>query len=414
MNQIDIKKALSGNMRQYGMMLALFVVVILFQILTNGVLLGPQNISNIFQQNSYIMILACGMMLCILMGGNIDLSVGSVAGLIGAISAVLMLKMGWNVLPAVLISLALGIVIGAWHGFWIAYVGVPAFIATLAGLLIFRGVTMGILQGVSLAPLPPNFRFMAAGFMADIRVIEFIERFIRGNSEFTAGPNTPGIGGMTIFALVAAVVACVVIVLSLVVSRRKRQRYGFEVTHIGLFIAQIVVISTIIIFLASRLAQWRGLPMSLLIVIALVLIYSFITMQTVFGRHIYAFGGNKVAARLSGINTKRVLFLVYTNMGLLAALAGIIFAGRLNSATPKAGDGFELDAIAACFIGGASTTGGVGTIVGAIIGGLLMGVLNNGMAIMGIPIDWQQSIKGLVLLIAVAFDVLSKKTSRTT
>jgi len=387
-----LKKTLSGNLRQYGMMLALFVVVVLFQVLTNGILLRPQNISNIFQQNSYIMILACGMMLCILTGGNIDLSVGSVAGLIGAVSAVLMLRTGWNVGPAIAVSLVLGIVIGAWHGFWIAYVGVPAFIATLAGLLIFRGITMGILQGVSLAPLPGGYTFMAAGFM----------------------PDTKGPGDLLMFAMIAAIVACVIIVMGLAISRRKRQRYGFEVPHIAFFIVQLAVICTVILFIVSRLSQWRGLPMSLLIVVALVLIYSFITTQTVFGRHIYAFGGNKVAARLSGINTKRVLFIVYTNMGLLAALAGIIFAGRLNSATPKGGDGFELDAIAACFIGGASTSGGVGTIVGAIIGGLLMGVLNNGMAIMGIPIDWQQSIKGLVLLIAVAFDVLSKQTSRTT
>jgi putative multiple sugar transport system permease protein len=388
-----IEKTLGGNLRQYGMMLALFVVVVLFQILTNGILLRPQNISNIFQQNSYIMILACGMMLCILTGGNIDLSVGSVAGLVGAISAVLMLRMDWNVGPAIAVSLLVGIIIGAWHGFWIAYVGVPAFIATLAGLLIFRGITMGILQGVSLAPLPGGFTFYAAGFMPDTRGL---------------------FGNFMTFALIVAVVACVIIVLGMTLSRRRRQRYGFEVPHIALFIGQLVVICAIILFLVSRLAQWRGLPMSLLVVVALVIIYSFLTTQTVFGRHIYAFGGNKVAARLSGINTKRVLFLVYTNMGLLAALAGIIFAGRLNSATPKAGDGFELDAIAACFIGGASTTGGVGTIVGAIIGGLLMGVLNNGMAIMGIPIDWQQSIKGLVLLFAVAFDVISNKTSRTT
>ena len=390
MNQIQ--KNLGGNIRQYGMILTLFVVVMLFQILTNGILLMPQNISNIFQQNSYIMILACGMMLCILTGGNVDLSVGSVAGLIGAIAAVLMLRLGWGVLPAVGVSLIVGIAIGAWHGFWIAYVGVPAFIATLAGLLIFRGITMGILQGVSLAPLPSGFTFMAAGFM----------------------PDTRGPGNLMTFAMIAALITCVIIVLGLTVSRRKRQSYGFEVPHVAVFITQLVVICAVILFLVSRLAQWRGLPMSLLIVVTLVIIYSFITTQTVFGRHIYAFGGNKVAARLSGINTKQVLFFVYTNMGLLAALAGIIFAGRLNSATPKAGDGFELDAIAACFIGGASTSGGVGTIVGAIIGGLLMGVLNNGMAIMGIPIDWQQSIKGLVLLLAVAFDVLSKKTSRTT
>jgi putative multiple sugar transport system permease protein len=387
-----IQKTLSGNMRQYGMVLALFVVIVLFQVLTDGILLMPRNISNIIQQNSYILILACGMMLCILTGGNIDLSVGSVAGLVGAVTAVLIVRMGWGTWPAILLGLLLGLAIGCWHGFWIAYVGVPAFIATLAGLLIFRGLTLAMLQGVSIAPMPDSYTFMAAGFVSDTR----------------------GAGGLMMLAIAAAVVVCAILVAWQIYFRKKRRRYGFEVPHTGLFAAQLAVVCAVILFFAYRLAQHRGLPMSLVVVAILVLIYSFITIKTVFGRRIYAFGGNKVAARLSGINTKRVLFLVYANMGLLSALAGIIFTGRLNSATPKTGDGFELDAIAACFIGGASTTGGIGTIVGAIIGGLLMGVLNNGMAIMGVSIDWQQAIKGIVLLIAVAFDVLSKKSSRTT
>ena len=388
---LDINKILGGKMRQYGMVIALFVVVIFFQVMTDGILLMPLNISNIIQQNSYIMILACGMMLCILTGGNVDLSVGSVVGFVGAVSAVFILRMGMPVPLAILLSLLIGTAIGAWQGFWIAYMGVPAFIATLAGLLVFRGLTMVILQGTSLAPMPLNYTFVAAGFMPDFR----------------------SSGGLMVVSLAAAVMVSIVLVLWQYMARKKRISYGFDVTPIGLFIVQLFIVCSVIIFLAYKLAQHRGLPMSLLLVATLVIIYSFITMRTTFGRHIYAFGGNATAARLSGVNTKRIMFLVYTNMGFLAAVAGIVFTGRLNSATPKSGNGFELDAIAACFIGGASTAGGIGTIVGAIIGGLLMGVLNNGMAIMGISIDWQQAIKGMVLLLAVAFDVFSKRKRAT-
>jgi len=395
LNMEKIQKALSGNMRQYGMVLALFIVVMFFQIRTNGILLMPLNVSNIIQQNAYVMILACGMMLCILTGGNIDLSVGSVAGFVGAVSAVFVLRMGMPTPLAIAISLLIGLAIGCWHGFWIAYVGVPAFIATLAGLLIFRGLTMTILQGVSLAPMPVNYNFMAAGFVTDTRAA------------------TGFMAGLMPLTMIAAIVVSILLIFSQIVARRKRQSFGFDVSHIALFAVQLAIVCGVIIFFAHRLAQHRGMPMVLVIVSALVIVYSFVTKRTVFGRRVYAFGGNKMAARLSGINTKQILFFVYANMGLLAALAGIIFTGRLNSATPKAGDGFELDAIAACFIGGASTTGGVGTIVGAIIGGLLMGVLNNGMAIMGVSIDWQQAIKGMVLLVAVAFDVLSKRNKTT-
>ena len=382
-----IKNALRGNMRQYGMVLALFVVIGLFQILTNGTLLMPLNISNIIQQNSYVMILACGMLLCILTGGNIDLSVGSIVGFVGAVSAVFILRMDMPVVPAMIISLLIGLAIGCWHGFWIAYVGVPAFITTLAGLLLFRGLTMVILRGTSLAPMPLTYTFIAAGFVPDSR----------------------GIGELMTLTIISAIGACALFVIAQVYARRKRQSNGFEVPHAGLFAFQLAVVCAMILFFAYKLAQYRGLPMALVLVVILVLIYSFITNRTVFGRRIYAFGGNAIAAKLSGINTKHLLFLVYANMGLLAALAGLVFTGRLNSATPKSGNGFELDAIAACFIGGASTTGGIGTIVGAIIGGLMMGVLNNGMAIMGVSIDWQQGIKGLVLLVAVAFDVISKR-----
>ena len=384
-----MKNALKGNMRQYAMIIALFVVVVMFQILTKGTLLMPLNISNIIQQNSYIMILACGMLLCILTGGNVDLSVGSIVGFVGAISAVLMLQMHLPTIPAILISLAIGLAIGCWNGFWIAYVGVPAFIATLAGQLLFRGFTMGILKGVSLAPLPNDYTFMATSFLPDPLATD------------TLKPMTLIIAGIAISAFI----------VSEYTARRKRQSYGFEVPSMGIFLGKILVISATVGFFAMKLAQYRGIPMALILVAALVLLYSFIAKKTVLGRHTYAIGGNMKAAKLSGVKTKRVLFFVYANMGLLAAVAGIIFTGRLNSATPKGGVGFELDAIASCFIGGASTAGGIGTIVGAIVGSLLMGVLNNGMNILGVSIDWQQAIKGAVLLVAVGFDILSKKKS---
>ena len=381
-----IRSLLRGNIRQYAMVIALIVVVVIFEFLTKGVLLKPLNISNLIQQNAYVLILAIGMLLCILTIGNIDLSVGSVVGLVGALSAIFILKMDMPIWIAIILSLMAGFVIGAWQGLWIAYIGVPAFIVTLGGQLIFRGLTMVALQGTSLAPLPDGYTFLAAGFVPDIANIE----------------------GINLLALIAGAVACILFVVNEINKRRSKRKYDFDVPSIWAFLFKLLAICGVILAFSYALALYRGIPMVLLIVVALVLIYTFVTDKTIPGRHIYAYGGNPKAARLSGIKTKRVLFWVYVNMGVLAALAGIVFTGRLNSATPKGGYGFELDAIAACFIGGASTTGGIGTVVGAIVGGLLMGVLNNGMSIMGVSIDWQQAIKGFVLLIAVGFDVISK------
>lgn len=381
---------LKGNIRQYVMVIALVIVIVLFQVTTNGVLLKPLNVSNLISQNAYILILAIGMLLCILTGGNVDLSVGSVAGFVGAISAIMMLKWNVPVLPTIIVSLLLGLLIGCWQGFWIAYVGVPAFIATLAGMLIFRGLTLVVLQGTSLAPLPAGYTFLASGFL----------------------PSLGNVSGHNLLAILLGIVASILYIIRELSSRNNKKRYGFEVSPYAVFIPQVIGIVVVINAFTYSLSSYKGIPMVLVIVIVLVLIYSFITMKTIPGRHIYAFGGNAKAAQLSGVNTKKVMFWVYANMGVMAALAGIIFTGRLNSATPKAGVNFELDAIAACFIGGASTSGGVGTIVGAMVGGLLMGVLNNGMSIMGISIDWQQTIKGFVLLSAVAFDVYSKSKSK--
>ena len=387
------QKKFKINIREYAMMFALVFVVLLFQVMTQGILLTPINITNLIQQNSYVMILACGMLLCILTGGNVDLSVGSVAGFIGAVSAVFILKMDMAILPAILISLGIGLLIGMWQGWWIAYVGVPPFIATLAGMLIFRGLTMVILKGTSLAPLPAAYNFIAAGFVAD--------------------PFSREGATLNFLAILAGILISIFIVVNEFLQRSNQKKYGFTTQPMGLVIGKLVILCAVVNFFTYKLAQRNGLPAVLVLVAILVLIYTFVTKRTTFGRHIYAFGGNAKAARLSGIKTKQVMFWVYANMGLMAALAGIVFTGRLNSATPKSGNGFEMDAIAACFIGGASTSGGVGTIIGAIVGALMMGVLNNGMAIMGVSIDWQQVIKGLVLLLAVAFDVLSNKTSRS-
>jgi len=382
--------AFRKNIRQSVMVIALALVIILFEFTTDGVLLKPLNISNLIMQNSYILILAIGMLLAILTGGNIDLSVGSVAGFIGAISAVMVVEMNVPVVIAIFASLLVGGIIGVWQGYWIAYKGVPAFIATLAGMLVFRGLTLVILQGKSIAPMPDSYTFLASGFIPDI----------------FGGKN------INILAVVLGIFASLIYVFVEYRKRENKKKYDFDVSSPMFFWLKLLGIVAVINAFTFLLALYRGIPMVLVIVVILVSVYSYFTNKTIPGRHIYAFGGNAKAAKLSGVNVKRVLFWVYVNMSVLAAFAGIIFAGRLNSATPKAGVNFELDAIAACFIGGASTTGGVGTIVGAIVGGLLMGVLNNGMSIMGVSIDWQQTIKGLVLLGAVAFDVYSKSKSK--
>lgn len=372
------------NVRQYGMLIALVLIMALFQFLTDGVLLKPQNVTNLILQNSYVIILAVGMILCIIAGGNIDLSVGSVCAFIGAVVAYLIIKMDMPLPIAILAGLALGLLIGVWQGFWIAYIRIPAFIVTLAGMLLFRGLTMVILQGQTLAPLPPGFTILSAGYF-------------------------PG-RDMTTYG-VGAVVA-VIFVANELMQYRKKKKFGIETLTIGPEILKIAVVIGVFALFTHWLAAFKGIPFVLALLAVLILAYSFFTQKTVGGRYLYAFGGNEKAAKLSGINTNRVLFLAYVNMALLAAIAGIMFTARLQAATPSAGTGFELDCIAACFIGGASAYGGIGTVTGAVIGALVMGVLNNGMSIMGVGSDWQMAIKGLVLLLAVAFDVISKSRAK--
>ena len=392
-SQTKQKLRMSG--RQYGMGFALIAIMILFQFLTNGVLLKPLNVANLIMQNSYVLVLAIGMLLTILTG-NIDLSVGSIAAFIGATSAVFI--MDWKMDPVLVlfVSLIIGGLIGAWQGFWISYVNIPAFIVTLAGQLIFRGLTMVILKGQTKAPFPDIYTSLSAGFVPD-----FITNL--------TGPLTLFGKQLNLLTLAFGVLASLLFIIGELRKRKEMKRYGFEVTSPAFLIVKIVLMTTVINLFTIWLNQYRGIPTVLVLLGVLIMIYSFVTSKTTIGRHIYAFGGNEKAARLSGINTKRVFFWVYVNMGVLSAVAGIVFAGRLNAATPKAGVNFELDAIASCYIGGASASGGIGTVFGCIVGGLIMGVLNNGMSIMGISIDWQQAIKGFVLLMAVAFDVFSKK-----
>jgi len=377
---------LRGNIRQYGMIIALAAIVVLFQITTEGVLLKPLNVSNLVVQNAQILILAIGMVI-VIVARHIDLSVGSVAAFVGACSAIMMTK--WDVpwFLAVVACLVLGALIGAWHGFWVAYVGIPAFIVTLSSMLLFRGLTLVVLEGATVGGLPEAFEDIGNGFLPEI------------------GPDTD-LHNLTM------VLGALVVALYAFLEWRKRaasRRYNVEVLPFPLFALKLVVIGAVIMEFTYLLADARGLPIVGLILFALIAIYTFVMQRTVLGRHVYAIGGNVDAATMSGVNTKRVDFLVMTNMGFLAGLAGMVTTARLTAANPKAGVNFELDAIAAAFIGGAAVTGGVGTVIGAIIGGVVMGVLNNGMSLMSVSIDWQQAIKGLVLLAAVAFDVWNKK-----
>jgi putative multiple sugar transport system permease protein len=377
-----------SNVREYGMLIALIAIMIFFQYQTNGILLKPINITNLVLQNSYIIVMAMGMLL-IIVAGWIDLSVGSVAAFVGAIAAVLMVKLGIHWSLTMLICLVIGALVGVWQGYWVAYAKIPAFIVTLAGMLIFRGLTLLILQGEAVGPFPVQFQRLSTGFIPD---------FFHND-------------GFHITTILIGVLLSIILIVLDVRSRRNQQKYGFEVTPFYFFVLKNAFISAAVMWLCYLMASYKGLPNVLVILFVLVTGYAFVTSQTVIGRRIYAMGGNEKAARLSGVNTPRLLFGTFVNMGVLAALAGMIVTARLNTATPKAGVGFELDVIAACFIGGASASGGVGKVIGAVVGAFLIGVMNNGMSILGIGIDWQQAIKGFVLLLAVFFDVYNKNKS---
>ncbi|MGW3118650.1 multiple monosaccharide ABC transporter permease [Streptomyces sp. NPDC001107] len=379
---------LRRNMRQHGMLIALGLIVVLFQIWTDGKLLLPRNVSNLVLQNSYILVLAIGMMLVII-AGHIDLSVGSLTAFVGAFSAVLMVNhhVAWPV--ALVLCLLIGAVAGSAQGFLIAYLGIPSFIVTLAGMLLFRGLTEILLQGQTLGPFPNGLQKLGNGFLPEV------------------GPNT-NYHNLTLllgFVLLASVV------FQEVRARKREQEFSLAVLPRNAFLLKLVAIAAAILAVTMLLASYQGAPIILIVLGVLVVGYGYVMRNAVFGRHIYAIGGNLPAAKLSGVKDKKVTFLVFLNMGVLAALAGLVVAARLNAASPKAGLNFELEAIASSFIGGASMSGGVGTVLGAIIGGLVLGVLNNGMNLLSVGTDWQQVIKGLALLAAVGFDVWNKRKS---
>lgn len=381
--------------KKYTMILALVIVIIFFSVATGGKLLIPQNIANLVAQNAYVYVLATGMLLAILTGGNIDLSVGSVVCFVGAIGAVAMESWNWAGPAAVAIVLLAGIVIGAFQAYWIAYVRVPPFIVTLAGMFVFRGLSNVVLNGKAVSLKNDAFiRIFGGG--ANCYVPDFIG-------------NIFGIEKVNILTLVVGVLICAVYVLVLFRSRANKKKKGYELKSFTSEVVKMVIICAVVLFITYKLAMYKGIPTALMWVAIIVVVYGYITSKTTTGRYFYAVGGNEKATKLSGINTNKVYFIAYTNLGFLSAIAGLLTIARLTSAQPTYGQNYEMDAIGSCFIGGASAYGGVGTVPGVIIGATLMGVINLGMSIMGVDANWQKVVKGAVLLVAVIFDVVSKK-----
>jgi D-xylose transport system permease protein len=381
---------LKNNIRQYAMFFVLIGIWLILTIATGGVFIQGRNLTNLLLQSSFIAVLAVGMVL-VIVAGHIDLSVGSIAGFIGAVAAILNVYLGWNTIFVVVVALALGIVIGLWQGYWIAYQGIPAFIVTLAGMTIFRGLLLAVGRGETIAPISESFAALGGGYLPRL---------------FINVGERNGFHDLTAILVVLLIIAFIVMQLR---TRQKRVEYGFSVLPINVEILKIVGGSLLIGVFFIPLMTYRGIPYSILILMSLVLFYTFLTNNTVFGRHVYALGGNKEAARLSGINIRRKTLMIFVSMGFLSAVSGLIFTARLKSATASAGNLFELDTIAATIIGGTSTLGGEGTVFGAIVGALLMSSITNGMQILDVPSEWQMVVRGLVLLLAVWYDVSMRK-----
>lgn len=376
-------------LKKNTMIIALIIVTLFFALQTDGTLLVPQNVTNLIAQNGYVVILAVGMLLCILTGGNIDLSVGSIVALIGALAGTLIVNKGMNIWLSIVVCLGVGLLIGIFQGFWIAYLRIPPFIVTLAGMLLWRGVALILLGGLTISPFPDKYLNLFNSYIPDI------------------------FGGtINILTMVIGVIICILFVIQQITSRIARVKKGYQVESPVAMIVRIVVISAIVMVLSNSLAHYKGIPYILILLAVVVFIYAYFTTKTCPGRYLYALGGNEKAAKLSGVNTNKVLFFAYVNMAVLSALAAMVCVARFNSAAPTAGTNYEMDAIGSCFIGGASAYGGSGTVAGVVIGAIFMGVINNGMSIMGISSDTQKVVKGIVLLAAVTFDVLSKKRSK--
>lgn len=384
-----IANSIKNNIRQYTMIIALLSIWIIFALLTKGIFLTSRNLSNLFLQMVTIGFLACGMVL-VIVATHIDLSVGSVAGTLGAVAAALMTKAGFNPVVTIIITLTCGLLVGCWHGFWVAYRGVPAFIVTLASMTAFKGITLAITKGATIGEFPTAFKALGQGY---------VPKLIFKNANFNDTSIYIGI---------------IFIILFIILDFRKRNsriKHDLEVLSMPLQMLRVVLISVVIAIPCMIMVSYRGIPYAVLLLIGVVALFTFITNKTVFGRYVYAIGGNKQAAKLSGVNIKRINFFIFVLMGLLTALASIVFTGRLNAATTSAGNLFELDAIAACYIGGTSSSGGVGTIFGAIIGALVMASLDNGMSLMNVDIMYQYIIKGAILLFAVWIDFVTNKKS---
>ena len=375
---------------KYAMVIALAVVFILFAVLTKGTLLSPQNMTNLMLQNGYVLVMACGMLLCILTGGNIDLSVGSVVCLVGGLAAVMVSNMHMPAIAAILTGLLVGLLVGCWQGYWIGYVRIPPFITTLGGMFIFRGLGRFVLNSKTVAIQDPAFLNI-----------------------FTTYIKIPGLddGAIKLSPIIVGVVAAVLVIFNTVKNRRERAKKGYRQNSALSDFVKAGLIAALVLYYCYLLSQYRGISVMLVWVLAVCLIYNFITAKTAFGRYFYAVGGNEKATKLSGINTNKIYFIAYANMGLLAGLCGLLCAARVGSVNGSTGQSFEMDAIGSCFIGGASAYGGSGTVGGVVIGALLLGVINMGMSIMGLGDTWQYVIKGGVLLLAVIFDVVTSRKS---
>ena len=415
------KAVVLNFLKSNTMLIALVAVMILFELMMGiktgegfnlfGMsLFNPSNITNIINQNAYVVILAAGMLLCILTGGNIDLSVGSIVCLVGAVAGTMIVNHGCNIYLTIVVCLFVGTLIGAWHAFWIAYVHIPPFICTLSGMLLWRGVSLIILNGLTISPFPDNYLRLFSSYIGQA---EKTTQIMGTQYDFAGNPFEDVIWefskttlGLT---LLLGLLCCVIMIIAQVFGRISKQKKGYAVQPFVPFLVKQIFVSIVIMAVAALLGLNNGFPVILILLAIVVACYSYYTQNTVPGRYLYAIGGNAKAAKLSGVNTEKVMFFAYTNMGFLSALAALVCVARFNSAAPTAGQYYEMDAIGSCFIGGASAYGGTGTVSGAVIGAIFMGVLNNGMSILGVDSNWQKAVKGLVLLLAVIFDVVSKQ-----
>ena len=382
----SLQTVIRSNMRQYTMIAALILIWIIFSVLTGGIFLTSRNLSNLFMQMVTTAIMTSGMVL-VMVAGNIDLSIGSVLGTLGALSAWLMAIKGVNPITAILITLAVGLTVGVWHGFWIAYRKVPAFIVTLASQMAFKGFTLAITKGTTIGEFSEGFKNIGQGYI----------------------PSFSPEDSMHLSTFILVILAVIVFVFATIKTRKKRIKNGFAVLRPSLEAAKIAIISVAILAVGLVFASYRGIPYAIVLLSIMAGIYIVITTRTPFGRHVYAIGGNQEAARLSGVNVRKTLMIICISMGFLTAVGSLVFTARLNAATTAAGSGMELDVIAGCIIGGTSPWGGVGTIFGAIIGALVMASLDNGMSLMNLPIMYQYIIKGLILLVAVWIDYANRK-----